>query len=110
MQNYVRGWGMPRLHHSMSRRRDPVADASEISCTERGGILCMRSVYWSCEARPEFRMRIPASAKVFLAAFALAVLQPLSNAPALAQSTCNGMTGGQLTGLNGFVPFPANNL
>ncbi len=70
----------------------------------------MRSVYCSCETRPEFRMRIPASAKVFLAAFALTVLQPLSNAPALAQSTCNGMTVGQLTGLNGFVPFPANSL
>ncbi len=70
----------------------------------------MRSVYCSCEARSQFRMRIPASAKVFLAAFALTVLQPLSNAPALAQSTCNGMTVGQLTGLNGFVPFPANSL
>jgi len=30
---------------------------------------------------------------------------------ALAQNpTCAGMTPGQLTGLNGFVPFPATNL
>ena len=55
-------------------------------------------------------MRIPASAKVFLAAFALIILHPLSNAPALAQSTCNRMTVGQLTSLNGFVPFPADSL
>ena len=63
------------------------------------------TVYCSSETRPEFAMRIPASAKVFLAAFALIILHPLSNAPALAQSTCNGMTVGQLTSLNGFVPF-----
>jgi hypothetical protein len=55
-------------------------------------------------------MRIPASAKVFLAALALTVLQPLSNAPALAQSACSGMTVGQLTSLNGFVPFPVDSL
>jgi hypothetical protein len=70
----------------------------------------MRTVYCSSATRPEFAMRIPASAKVFLAAFALIILHPLSNAPALAQSTCNGMTVGQLTSLNGFVPFPADSL
>ena len=70
----------------------------------------MRTVYCSSETRPEFAMRIPAPARVFLAAFALIILHPLSNAPALAQSTCNGMTVGQLTSLNGFVPFPADSL
>jgi hypothetical protein len=70
----------------------------------------MRTVYCSSATRPEFAMRIPASAKVFLAAFALIILHPLSNAPALAQSTCNRMTVGQLTSLNGFVPFPADSL
>ena len=55
-------------------------------------------------------MRIPASVKSFLAAFALIVLQPLSSGPALAQSACNGMSVGQLTSLKGFVPFPADSL
>src|SRR5438445_3502346 len=33
------------------------------------------------------------------------------SAPAFAQSgTCSGMTVGQLTSLNGFVPFPSDNL
>jgi hypothetical protein len=70
----------------------------------------MRTVDCSSESRPEFRMRIPASAKVFLAALVLTIPHPLSNAPALAQSTCNGMTVGQLTSLNGFVPFPSDSL
>jgi hypothetical protein len=51
-------------------------------------------------------MRISVFVKAFLAAAALTVLRPTANAPALAQSTCNGMTAGQLTSLNGFVPFP----
>jgi hypothetical protein len=70
----------------------------------------MPAVYCSSETRPEFRIRIPAAAKVFLAAFALIILHPRSNAPALAQSACNGMTVGQLTSLHGFVPFPADSL
>jgi hypothetical protein len=67
-------------------------------------------------APPGFTAGIPDYLKTLLknllAAFALAflltVLPPLSNAPALAQSACNGMTVGQLTSLNGFVPFPAD--
>ena len=55
-------------------------------------------------------MRISASVKAFLAAAALTVLRPITNAPALAQSTCSGMTVGQLTSLNGFVPFPPDSL
>ena len=45
-----------------------------------------------------------------LAGLILAVLL-LSSGPALAQSgACAGMTPGQLTSLNGFVPFPTNSL
>jgi hypothetical protein len=55
-------------------------------------------------------MRISASVKFFLAAAALTLLRPVPNAPALAQSTCGGMTVGQLTSLNGFVPFPPDSL
>jgi len=49
--------------------------------------------------------------KYVIAAFALVVMQLSSSATALAQSgTCSGMTVGQLTSLNGFVPFAANSL
>ena len=70
----------------------------------------MHTVYFPSEPEPGFRMRIPAFVKTLSAAFTLIVLQPLSSAPALAQSTCKGMTVGQLTSLNGFVPFPLNRL
>jgi hypothetical protein len=49
--------------------------------------------------------------RYYIAAVALAVLQISSNTPALAQSgVCSGMTVGQLTSLNGFVPFEADSL
>jgi hypothetical protein len=49
--------------------------------------------------------------KYVTAVLALVVLQVSSSAPALAQSgTCSGMTVGQLTSLNGFVPFEASSL
>jgi hypothetical protein len=45
------------------------------------------------------------------AAIFCAVILQLSNGSARAQAgTCAGMTPGQLTSLNGFVPFPADNL
>ena len=66
----------------------------------------MRTAGASLWTQPEFKMRISTFVKAFLAAAALTVLRPTANAPALAQSTCNGMTVGQLTSLNGFVPFP----
>jgi hypothetical protein len=70
----------------------------------------MSIVYPSPESGSAFKIGIPAHVRVFLAAIALAALQSLSNSPALAQSACNGMTVGQLTSLNGFVPFPADSL
>jgi len=70
----------------------------------------MRTVYFSSEPEPAFRIRIPAAVKSFLAALVLIVLQPLSSAPARAQGACNGMTVGKLTSLNGFVPFPPDSL
>ena len=43
--------------------------------------------------------------------FALAGILLLCSIGAIAQAgTCNGMTVGQLTSLNGFVPFPSDNL
>src|SRR6202161_979395 len=46
-----------------------------------------------------------------LAALALLFLQLSSSTPAFAASgTCSGMTVGQLTSLNGFVPFQASSL
>jgi len=49
--------------------------------------------------------------KYRIAALALLALQISWNAPALAQSgACSGMTVGQLTSLNGFVPFDATSL
>ncbi len=49
--------------------------------------------------------------KYVIAAFAIVVMQLSSSATALAQSgTCGGMTVGQLTSLNGFVPFAAGSL
>ncbi len=47
-----------------------------------------------------------------LAAFLLFILQLSSSPAAFAQSagTCAGMTVGQLTSLNGFVPFPSSSL
>lgn len=49
--------------------------------------------------------------KYCIAALALLALQIASTAPAMAQSgTCAGMTPGQLTSLNGFVPFTAGSL
>jgi hypothetical protein len=70
----------------------------------------MRTAYCSPEARREFRIRIPDFAKVFFTACALLILHAPSNAQVLAQSTCKGMTLGQLTSLNGFVPFPSDSL
>src|SRR6184192_616790 len=43
-------------------------------------------------------------------ALAIATIILLSAAPFSQAGTCNGMTVGQLTSLNGFVPFPSNNL
>jgi len=44
-----------------------------------------------------------------LAALALIIVQLSSGPSVLAQSsTCGGMTVGQLTSLNGFVPFPSS--
>lgn len=46
-----------------------------------------------------------------LAAFILLIPMTFSNTSVLADgAACNGMTVGQLTNLNGFVPFPADNL
>ena len=42
--------------------------------------------------------------------FAVAVLLFASSAAMSQSGTCSGMTVGQLTSLNGFVPFPSNNL
>lgn len=52
------------------------------------------------------------SMKYVLAAFLLFILQLGSSPAALAQGagTCAGMTLGQLTSLNGFVPFPSSSL
>ena len=47
--------------------------------------------------------------RFFLAAFLLFILQ-LSSSPAAFAGTCAGMTVGQLTSLNGFVPFPPSSL
>ena len=43
-------------------------------------------------------------------ALAIATIILLSAVPFSQAGTCNGMTVGQLTSLNGFVPFPSNNL
>src|SRR5256886_5397646 len=43
-------------------------------------------------------------------ALAIPTIILLSAAPFSQAGTCNGMTVGQLTSLNGFVPFPSNNL
>ena len=62
---------------------------------------------------PGLATRTRASAEnsaVTLALFVAMVLLPLSNAPALAQGTCSGMSLGKLASLNGFVPFPPDNL
>jgi hypothetical protein len=47
--------------------------------------------------------------RYLLAAFLLFILQ-LSSSPAAFAGTCAGMTVGQLTSLNGFVPFPSSSL
>lgn len=49
--------------------------------------------------------------RYYIAALALMILQISWYAPALAQTgTCSGMSVGQLTSLNGFVPFEASSL
>jgi hypothetical protein len=51
------------------------------------------------------------SVRYVLAAFLLFILQLSSSPAAFAQAgTCAGMTVGQLTSLNGFVPFPSSSL
>lgn len=56
-------------------------------------------------------MKIQHRLKYVIVGFALIAVQILASAPALAQSgACNGMTVGQLTSLNGFVPFSAESL
>ncbi len=49
------------------------------------------------------------SVRYVLAAFLLFILQ-VSSSPAAFAGTCAGMTVGQLTSLNGFVPFPSYSL
>jgi hypothetical protein len=49
--------------------------------------------------------------KYFIGALALILLQLTVNLPAIAQNaTCAGIAVGQLTSLNGFVPFPSSSL
>jgi hypothetical protein len=43
-------------------------------------------------------------------ALAIATILPLTGVAFSQAGTCSGMTVGQLTSLNGFVPFPSNNL
>ena len=56
------------------------------------------------------RASVKISAAATLAFFVATVWLPLSNATALAQGACNGMSLGKLASLNGFVPFPPDNL
>ena len=62
---------------------------------------------------PGLATRIWARAEISaatLALFAAMGLLSVSNAPAFAQGACNGMSLGKLASLNGFVPFPPDNL
>src|SRR5216683_2737828 len=89
--------GRRRSQRAFPRGRDPTA---------RGGrrTWLLRRTFSSAAAR-----RDASDMRYVLAALALIIVQLSSGPSVLAQSsTCGGMTVGQLTSLNGFVPFPSS--
>src|SRR5690348_257355 len=66
--------------------------------------------FLSCQAA-RLALRGAVMRRAMFAVAAIIVVVSLFSVSALGQAgTCSGMTVGQLTSLNGFVPFPSNNL